>query len=271
MPYVLRNSSNVIIKASTQSIPGATLIPYDHPDMVAYGGVGILSPNGNPVLRFDVPVNSGTSNTFSMIIADASDHILDTGVFISSFIPTNGGGGGEGAGSNEFNPLLPASNEPDPVTGAFVIELPLDIANEQVIWIDPPVAVGYTYVLSGPGQFASLVAPSLAAVADLDGYTVTVGSLSALLAPGGSLDFLAAFGFLPTAFTLSGINTAIGLDPDDADAFPLGISFAGAGNGSTITMTPITENVGTVPLPAAGWLMLAGFGSLVALRRRRAA
>ncbi|MDD2325143.1 MAG: hypothetical protein PHW63_03925 [Alphaproteobacteria bacterium] len=36
MPYVLRNSNDVIIKASTQSMPGASMIPYDHPDMVAF-------------------------------------------------------------------------------------------------------------------------------------------------------------------------------------------------------------------------------------------
>lgn len=36
MPYIIRDSCGVIIKASTQPIPSATVVPYDHPDMVAF-------------------------------------------------------------------------------------------------------------------------------------------------------------------------------------------------------------------------------------------
>lgn len=266
------NGQNV---AGVQTTGGGANLPVNinHPDMVAFENVGILSPNGNPVLRFDVPVNGGQTNQFSIIIADASDSILDTGVFISSFFPTEGGGGGSAVGSSEFNPILP-SNPPDPVTGAFVIELPANLPDRQVVWIDPPVSTGFFYELEGEGLFASLVAPSLATVADLDGYFITVdGGLSADLAAGGTLDFFSVFGFLPTSFTLSGINPDLSLDPSSGAAFPLGVSFVGLGANSFITQTPITTNVGPdlnpIPLPASAWLLLGAFGGLGALRRSR--
>lgn len=230
---------------------------------------GVLAPNGNPVIRFDVPVNSGAQNAFTIIIADASDTVLDTGVFISSFFPTDGGGGGVGVGSNEFNPILP-SNPPDPITGAFVIELPDFVPDNQIVWIDPPVSTGFVYELTGTGTFATIVAPSLASVADLDGYFVTVGGNTVSLAAGGSLDLLATFGLSSiTSFTITGINPSLGLDPLDGMAFPLGVSFIGLGPNSFITQTPIVENTSPVPLPAAGWLMLAGIGGLAVARRRR--
>lgn len=134
---------------------------------------GILAPNGNPVLRFDVPILPAAENTFSILLADASDSVLDTTVYLSSFF-TEGSSGNPGA--SEFNPVLP-SNPPDPVTGAFVIELP-DTPPQTTVWIDPPVAVGYEYTAPVGNFFYSVMAPSLATVADLDGYMVTVSGVS---------------------------------------------------------------------------------------------
>jgi hypothetical protein len=60
----------------------------DHPDMVALPGTeldGILAPSGAPVLLFSGFVGDGvTGNTLTFILADTSDHILDTTVYISS-------------------------------------------------------------------------------------------------------------------------------------------------------------------------------------------
>ena len=267
---LLVNGVNV---AGVQTSGGGENLPVniDHPDMVAFAdSVGVLAPNENPVLRFDVPVNSGQVNTFSIIIADASDSILDTGVFISSFFPTEGGGGDDGTGLSEFTPLLP-SNPPDPLTGTFVIELPLDVPDNQIVWIDPPVSTGFVYELNGEGAFASVTAPSLASVADLDGYLLTVGATTVSLAAGASLDFEDVFGVTPTSFTLTGIDPLLGLDPDDGSAFPLGVSFVGLGPNATISQTPITVETSAVPLPAAAWLMLAALGGLSLLRRRHPA
>lgn len=46
--------------------------------------------------------------------------------------------------------------------------------------------------------------------------------------------------------------------------------FNGGINDITYSYTPV-DNVPPVPLPAGGWLMLAGFGALAALRRRKPA
>lgn len=260
---------NGVNVAGVQTSGGGDNLPVnvDHPDMVPapapFAG-GVLAPNGNPILRFDVPVNPGQVNDFTIILGDASDSVLDTGVFLSSFFSQ---GGVVNDGSSEFNPLLP-SNPPDPQTGAFVIALPDNLPDNQNIWIDPPIAVGYTYELTGQGVFASLIAPSLASVADLDGYFITVGATSVALAAGGSLDFLTEFGVQPTSFTLTGINPALSLDPADGAAFPLGVSFVGLGPSSFITQTPIVITPNPIPLPAGIWLMLGALGGLSLLRRK---
>lgn len=46
--------------------------------------------------------------------------------------------------------------------------------------------------------------------------------------------------------------------------------FNGGINDITYSYTPV-DNVPPIPLPAGGWLMLAGFGALAALRRRKTA
>ena len=248
-------------------------INIDHPNMTAIAGTeldGILAPGGNPVLRFDVPVIAGAVNNFQIILADAGDNVLDTTIYLSSFF-SEGGGGGTTQGASEFNPLLP-SNPPDPVTGAFLIELPVDLEDNVVVWIDPPISVGYEYELNGAGSFASIVAPSLATVADLDGYMVTIGGMDYGLAAGATLNLL-DLGLLDvTSFTLNGIDVELGLDPTNFAAFPLGISLIGTSGAVTVTQTPITENIASpIPVPAAGWLLFGGLGGLAAMRRRQRA
>lgn len=263
------NGQNV---AGVQPSFGGPNLPVniDHPDMTAMAGTeldGILAPNGNPVLRFDVPVNAGEVNQFTVILADAGDSSLDTTVYLSSFVAQ--GIPGDTGGTTEFNPILPA-NPQDPITGAYVIELPVLPAGETV-WIDPPVAVGYQYDISG-GLLATVTAPSLATVADPDGYFVTVDGITVALAAGATLDFSDAFGVNPDSFTLTGIDPALALLPGDPAAFPIGLSFTTAlATGGSVTMTPLTENIGAVPLPASGLLLMGGLAALGLLRRKRAA
>ena len=68
-------------------------------------------------------------------------------------------------------------------------------------------------------------------------------------------------------FRILGIETSAGLDPEEATAFVTGLSFFGDGQ-FTGTMTPISEDVSAVPLPAAGWLLIVGLGGLLAFRRK---
>jgi hypothetical protein len=279
------NGVNVAGVLRTGGVAGDPLTPVniDNPDMRTIAGTeldGILAPNNNPVLRFDVPVQSGVTNLFEIILADAGDLVVDTTVYLSSFIPTPGGGGGGGggggntSGQNEFNPLLP-SNPPDPVTGTFVIDFAdvwQNFDEDDVIWIDPPVAVGYFYEAFGGALFTGVLAPSLASLADLDGYTITAGGMSIDIAAGELLDFSDWLGFDVASFTLSGIDPLLGLDPVDPAAFPVGVLMSGLSSQTIIEITPVTADVAPIPLPAGiGLYMLglAGLGGFAVSRRNR--
>ena len=275
------NGTNV---ASAIQTGGGSALPIniDHPDMAAMPGTeldGMLAPNGNPVLRFDVPVLSGAENRFQIILADASDGVLDTTIYLSSFFATPGGSGsggedgpGSGAtggdGASEFFPLLPTSYYPNSETGSYEVELP-EGSSPDTVWVDPPVTVGYTYDLPS-GFFTSVSAPSLATVADLDGYTLSTAWGSTLLLPAQTIELESVFGdHVFDTFTISGIDPGLALDPNNPLAFPFGIQYEELLAGDLLSITPINESsVSAVPLPASGLLLL---GSLLAgmLRRRR--
>lgn len=278
------NGVNVAGAVQTGAAEGTAplAININHPDMRSPDDIdlgstglsGILAPNNVPVLRFDVPVLAGQSNQFQMIVGDAGDDIYDTTVYLSSFVPTPGSVVAPGLGASEMDPILP-SNPPDPVTGTFIIELP-EVDENVIVWIDPPVAVGYEYELSA-GVFTGIALPSLATVADIDGYTLTIGSQSFHVVAGEVVQFsdlLGAGAALPSSFVISDINPLLELDPTDGAAFPLGVMVSGTGFGATISMTPITIDVAPIPLPAAAPMLAAGFammGGMAALRRRRKA
>ena len=225
---------------------------------------GVIAPGGNPVLRFDVPVMAGERNVFDIIIADTSDDILDSTIYLSSFQPQeidlNDGG-------TEFTPLLPNDRDPN---GGFIFVLE-DIDFEEIFFIDPPVAVGYTYSVED-AEFAMIQAPSLATVNNGGPYLIDFagnpGGPIELL-PGGTLDLS---GFNISEFTLTGINIDLLLDPDNPLAFPLGVSLQNlSASVVTINQTAITEDVAPIPLPGGLPLYLGGLAALVFLRRFRSA
>lgn len=69
------------------AIAGGHPINVDHPDVVALAGTeltGVIAPNGNPVLQFDVPFAPGSTNKLTIILADSDDAALDSTVYISN-------------------------------------------------------------------------------------------------------------------------------------------------------------------------------------------
>lgn len=270
------NGENVAGALPTGGIPGVDpLLPIniDHPDMTNIQGTeldGILAPNGQPVLRFDIPVEPGsTGNTFEIIVADAGDAAVDTTIYISSF-----GDFSSTSGGSEFTPVLPS--DPESLESGFQFNLP-PLESNEVIWIDPDVATGYTYTATDGGEFASVVAPSLLSVNDSDGYTITYtdasgNTVTVDLAPGESH----AFSSPVIEFLLEGINTDLALDPTDPLAFVTGLSFANAGQFGVI-QTPTTvfipgpnDPATSVPEPGALSLLLMGLAGLVLRRRNKA-
>lgn len=235
------NGENVAGALASDAAPGDNplTININHPDMADIPGTelnGVLAPNGLPVLRFDIPVEPGsTGNVFEIIVADAADDAYDTTVYISSF-----GDFSSSTGSSEFTPILPSN--PEDLEGGFIFDLP-EVDESEIVWIDPDIATGYTYVATDGGMFDVVVAPSQLAVNDSDGYNIEYinelgEEVTVALAPGQSHAFSAPV----DEFTISGIDEELMLDPIDPLAFVTGLSFADSGSFGVI-QTPITTFV----------------------------
>ncbi|WP_136635330.1 VPLPA-CTERM sorting domain-containing protein [Pseudooceanicola onchidii] len=175
---------------------------------------------------------------------------------------------GHAGGTDESDPFLPDTDGTSEPGDPFVFTIPVDVVPGQLIFIDPVISVGYTYEVEG-STFASVKAPTFDAVADPDGYILTIDGLEQSIASGQEI----FFGPGVTSFTLTGIDPTLGLDPDDIMAFVTGISLGQNAGGATVTQTPITIDTDTpaVPLPASLVFVLSGLGGLGLMRRRKAA
>jgi PEP-CTERM motif len=162
------------------------------------------------------------------------------------------------------NPLLPIEVGEQ---GQFIfneVVIGDTLGASEFLYLDPEVAVGYTFTVSGGPSFKEILLPQLG---DPDGYDiqvlvdgewVTVGQV----ADGGAYTFDEPV----AAFRVMGISASLGLNPNNIAAFTTGVKMDSQGVAS-FTMTP---NTVTTPVPEPGTVLLAGMGLLtLALARRR--
>lgn len=140
----------------------------------------------------------------------------------------------------ETDPLLPSIVEVIPPGFVF------DIANGEVpdgaFWIDPPVAVGYNYNITG-AEFVSVKMPSFQTVADPDTYTLTYGTQTITLQPGDDHSFQNPV----STFKITDINPPTPLDANDVTAFPIGIDLTDAVSDVQIRQVAIPDGPSVAP------------------------
>lgn len=160
-------------------------------------------------------------------------------------------------GATPENPLLPVITD-----NTFIFDF--NVQENQQIFIDPEVAIGYDYaVLSGP-NIASILLPENIGDGNYDLYVwdaidyVFLASIT-----GGETYAFDSEGV--SRLRVLGIEVEAGLNPTNPTAFVTGLTFTAAG-AVNLTQTPI---VSQVPLPAPVILFLSGLLGIGALNRTR--
>jgi len=136
---------------------------------------------------------------------------------------------------------------PDPTQGE-----PLDqglIEARSTCYIDPIVAVGYTFQIEGgpDARFGAIVVPPQIELTDTD-YVLNFEGHSVSLTAGVLYRFTDVVPDGVSGFSLSGIDTTELLNPEDPAAFVTGVQFVGAGASGdfSFTMVPLVEDTDDV-------------------------
>ena len=153
--------------------------------------------------------------------------------------------------------LMPSSQSP----GNFIFTIPVNQVCPNLFWIDPPVATGYDYTVSG-AEFKTIQMPSTTTVPDQNGYDLIVnGGTPIALAP----DEIHSFTTPVSSFSIRGIDIDLELDPEYAMAFALGIDLTDPAPGAThvvINQAVFTEDTGSgltstnsppIAVPSINW------------------
>lgn len=137
-------------------------------------------------------------------------------------------------GSTPDVPLLPSGITDD---GGFIIDVITEGTAEDVVYIDPVMAIGYDYE-SASIAFRSVLIPGALPGGD-DTFELLFGTYAFTLTAGIEFDFTS---FDPDGifeFSIRGIDPGELLDPSDPTAFVTGVTFMEAGI-SEVIMTPVT-------------------------------
>lgn len=199
--------------------------------------------------------------------ANWSDTAYDTGLAFSGLVLD---GAVIGDGSSFESPLLPT--EVDPETGAFEFEF---VATPGVpVVVDPDVATGYDFISSVgilSAEFENL-GDSLYTLSFTDSLGVLQNE-DFTPAAGNVFDFSTFITSGVMGFSVSGIDTALMLDPTNPTAFATKLTFNVQGSTPvSVSQTPTTtfvDAVPTVPETSTWGMMILAFGCIGAASRRK--
>lgn len=166
-------------------------------------------------------------------------------------------------GSTAGNPLLPCTLD---VGFAFCPFQVVDVGLTSPLFIDPVVAIGYDYAVTGGPLFASVLIPAALPGGDSLFELILPGFGAYSLMAGTTLNLLNinASGF--SEFRIVGIDPSEMIDPADPTAFVTGVTFTASGTVS-ITQKPLTAPA-TVPGPLPIMGLAFGYRWSRLLRRR---
>ena len=173
--------------------------------------------------------------------------------FDAVFIVDADGNGIGGPGSSQADPFLPTSVETDPQSG-----LPVSVFEDapSVAWIDPPLASGFTYAMTGSSLFTAILDLPTGFNAP---FEVLVGAVSlGSFSPGTLIDFGAGV----SEFTIRGIDPAV--DAESHAPFAVQLEFDTLYASFTATPIPAPEPSLALATPAA-----LVWGGMLGRRRAR--